>query len=146
MKKIAYAWLSIAFTLATLIFAAEFKSYPGSKVDEEATKDASKAAAAAGADLKATVYTTSDSFEKVALFYKGIGKEYLMPRASGTAGKPKKREGYDLWEAYFILDGANDLAGSKLWVKVQRPYVGMPSGANSAAVRDVTAIVVTQKK
>ena len=44
----------------------------------------------------------------------------------------------DLWEAYFILDEAKDLQDSKLWVKVQRPYIG-------GEVRDVTAIVVTEK-
>jgi len=46
---------------------------------------------------------------------------------------------YDLWEAYFIFDGAQDLANSKLWVKVQRPYIGED-------IRDVTAIVVSEKK
>jgi len=60
----------------------------------------------------------------VASFYKGMGNEYPMPRASGTSGKPKKGEGYELWEAYFILDGAKDLSSSRLWVKVQRPYIG----------------------
>jgi len=40
---------------------------------------------------------------------------------------------------FFIFDGAEDLTSSKLWVKVQRPYIGED-------VRDVTAIVVTEKK
>jgi hypothetical protein len=34
-----------------------------------------------------TVYTTGDPFAKVAAFYKGIGTEYMMPRASGTSGQ-----------------------------------------------------------
>ncbi|MGQ9638583.1 MAG: hypothetical protein ACUVT6_12465, partial [Thermodesulfobacteriota bacterium] len=77
--------------------------------------------------------------QKVSSFYKGIAKEYSMPRASGTSGKPKKYEKYDLYEAFFIFDGAKDLASSKLWVKVQRPYIGED-------VRDITAIVVSEKK
>ncbi|MGQ9569350.1 MAG: hypothetical protein ACUVUQ_00630, partial [Thermodesulfovibrionales bacterium] len=79
--------------------------------------------------------------QKVSSFYKGIAKEYSMPRASGTSGKPRKSDLFegDLWEAYFIFDGAKDLASSKLWVKVQRPHIGED-------VRDVTAIVVTEKK
>ncbi|MGQ9496268.1 MAG: hypothetical protein ACUVRY_08480 [Thermoanaerobaculaceae bacterium] len=89
--------------------------------------------------MRSTVYTTSDSFSKVCSFYKGIGKEYAMPRASGTTGKPKKYEKYDLWEAYFIFDGAKDLASSKVWIKIQRPYIGED-------VRDITMIVVTEKK
>ncbi len=62
-----------------------------------------------------------------------------MPRSSGVSGKPKKYGKYDLYEAYFIFDGAKDLAGSKLWVKVQRPYIGED-------IRDVTAIVLSEKK
>jgi len=155
MKKAIHFCVSVMFLFSVLTFAAEFKPYPGSREDAQATKEARDAAVAAGmSDTRSTIYTTSDSFEKVASFYKGIAKEYLMPRASGTSGKPKKREGYELWEAYFIFDGANDLAESKLWIKVQRPYIGMPSGggkvgmqgATNQSIRDVTAIVVSQKK
>lgn len=107
MKKIVYVFLLVAFVFFTAVSAAEFKPYPGAKMDEKATKKVMDGAVAAKTpDVKPTIYTTSDSFEKVASFYKGIAKEYMMPRASGTSGKPKKLEGYDLWEAYFILDGA----------------------------------------
>jgi len=120
--------------------AAEFRVYPGAKIDEIATKESNEAARAAKmTNVKATIYTTKDSFQKVSSFYKGIATEYMMPRSSGTTGKPKKYEGYDLYEAFFIFDGAKDLAGSKLWIKVQRPYIGED-------VRDVTAIVVSEKK
>ncbi len=161
MKKALCVSVSMVFFFCAFISAADFKPYPGSKEDAKATKEARDAAVAAGmADARITIYTTSDSFEKVAGFYKGIGKEYSMPRASGTSGTPKKRPGYDLWEAYFIFDGANDLAASKVWIKVQRPYIGSISGGKvkmegrgvpalptpkSEDVRDVTAIVLTQK-
>jgi len=139
MKKVIYMILPIVFT-CSLLFAAEFKLYPGAKMDEKATKEAQEAALAAKmSNVKATIYTTKESFQKVASFYKGIAKEHMMPRASGTSGKPKKYEGYDLYEAFFIFDGAKDLSTSKLWVKVQRPYIGED-------VRDVTAIVVSEKK
>jgi hypothetical protein len=62
-----------------------------------------------------------------------------MPHASGTSGKPKKYEGYDLKEVCCIFDSAKDLSTSKLWIKVQRPYIGED-------IRDVTAIVVSEKK
>lgn len=140
MKKIAIVSLFVVLVLSPFVFASEFKVYPGAKVDEKATKEANEAAQAAKmSKAKATIYTTTDSFSKVCSFYKGIAKEYTMPRASGTTGKPKKYEKYDLWEAYFIFDDAKDLASSKLWVKVQRPYIGED-------VRDVTAIVVSEKK
>jgi hypothetical protein len=128
------------FLCAPVVFAGEWKLYPGAKVDEPATRESREAAAAAKmTHVQSTVYTTSDSFSRVASFYRGIATEYTMPRASGTNGKPKKYETYDLYEAYFIFDDATDQAGSKLWVKVQRPFIGED-------VRDVTAIVVTEKK
>ena len=140
MRKLTYVLLLLVFVYFTAVIAAEFKIYPGAKIDEKATTEAREGAVAAKMpDVKPTIYTASDSFEKVASFYKGIAKEYMMPRASGTSGKPKKREGYDLWEAYFIFDGAQDLASSKLWIKVQRPYIGRD-------IRHVTAIVVSEKR
>jgi hypothetical protein len=152
MRKLACVLLPMIFVSFAVVFAADFKPYPGAKTDEKATKQARDGAVAAKTpDVKPTIYTTSDSFGKVASFYKGIAKEYVMPRASGTSGKPKKLEGFDLWEAYFILDGAKDLATSKLWIKVQRPYIGSTKMGKDFKVqyedvRDVTAIVVSEKK
>ncbi len=129
--------VGLAFSAA--LHAAEFKPYPGARIDEKATGEANEAARAAKmTNVKSTIYTTSDSFEKVSSFYKDIAREVAMPRSSGTAGPPKKYEQYDLWEAYFIFDDAKDLAGSKLWVKIQRPYIG-------EEVRNLTAIILTQK-
>lgn len=140
MKKIAIVSLFVVLVLSIFVFAAEFKLYPGDRLDEKATKEANEAAQAAKmSNVKATIYTTADSFQKVSSFYKGIAKEYTMPRATGTSGKPKKYEKYDLYEAFFIFDGAKDLASSKLWVKVQRPYIG-------EEVHNVTAIVLSEKK
>jgi len=126
---------SVVLLLASMVTAGAFKAYPGAKLDDKATREGT-----------GTVYTTADSFEKVAAFYKGVGTEYMMPRASGTSGKPKKLGAYDLWEAYFILDGAKDLAGSKLWAKVQRPALGLyKEDLSSGQVRDVTVIVLAKK-
>ena len=141
IKKVFNIILSIVFIYAALVFASEFKVYPGAKIDEKTTKEANEAAhqGAKISNGQSTIYTTTDSFPKVTSFYKGMSKEYIMPRASGTSGKPKKYEKYDLYEAFFIFDDAKDLASSKLWVKVQRPYIGND-------VRDITVILVTEKK
>ncbi len=137
--KLATGMLVLAFC-ASFSFAVEWKLYPGASLDQQATRESQEMAAAAKmTNVRSTIYTTADSFSKVSAFYKAIAKEYPMPRSSGTAGKPKKHEGYDLWEAYFIFDGAKELSASKFWVKVQRPYIGED-------VRDVTAIIVTEKK
>ncbi|NLI82120.1 MAG: hypothetical protein GX443_10605 [Deltaproteobacteria bacterium] len=126
--------------LVTIVSAGEFQLYPGAKMDEQATQEAKEAAAAAKmTDTRTAIYTTADAFAKVVGFYQGKAVEHAMPSASGSTGKPNKYEEYDLWEAYFIFDGAKNLADSKLWIKVQRPYIG-------DNVRDVTAIVVTEKR
>ncbi len=136
--------LVVVIILAVVASAGEFKTYPGAKLDERASNEASAASKATG--TTARVYTTSDSFAKVASFYKGIAKEYAMPRASGTSGNPKKRDGYDLYEAYFIFDGAQDLLSSKLWAKVQRPAIGLyAEDLASSKVRDMTVIIVSAK-
>jgi len=146
MLRICVA-LTTTIGLSILAFAADFKPYPGAKLDEEATRDSAEAARKADPAATAAVYTTSDPFAKVAAFYKELGTEYAMPMASGTSGKPKKRAGYDLWEAYFILDGAQDLARSRLWVKVQNPAIGLYADEmHPVNIRAVTVIILSQKK
>ncbi len=140
MRKIVCLVIMFSFICLCPAAAADFKVYSGARMDDKATKQSNEAAIGAGMkNVKAAIYTSNDSFAKVTSFYKGSAKEYLMPMASGTTGKPKKHGKYDLYEAYFIFDGAKDLSGSKLWIKVQRPYIGED-------VRDITAIVVTEKK
>jgi hypothetical protein len=134
--------LTVIFLILSLNtgFSAEFKEYPGAVIDEEATKEAQEFAAMAKEDIgMTTIYTTKDPFDRVAAFYKKLGKEISMPHSSGTSGKPKKYEGYDLWEAYFTLDGAQGITESKCWVKVQRPFIG-------EEVIDITAITLMKKE
>lgn len=138
MKKLLSAGLLMILCLPVAGFASQFKVYPGASLDEKATKLAVEMAAQAKQAGKSRIYTTKDSFQKVALFYKELGREFPMSRSSGISGQPKKYDKYELWEAYFILDGAQDLSTSKSWVKVQRPYIG-------EKVLDVTAIVVVEK-
>jgi hypothetical protein len=37
---------------------------------------------------------------------------------------PELPSGGVLRETYFIFDGAKDITTSKLWIKIQRPYIG----------------------
>ena len=152
MKKVICALaLFIVLLLALPAHAADFKPYPGSKIDEKATQEANQMATGSkmGKAPKSTIYTTGDSFDKVFDFYKGMAKEYKMPHQK--EGKVKKLpSGQELKEAYFIFDGANDLMSSKLWIKVQRPYIGRVRMEGFQPkyedVRDVTAIVVAEQK
>ena len=114
--------------------AQDSKPYPGAKLDEKSSREASVTAPG----KQSEVYTTGDAFEKVYAFYKGLYKEYTMSKSS-----PTLPSGQQIKWAFFILDGGKDLASSKYWMKIQRPYVG---GADGQDIRDVTVIQTVRSK
>ncbi|MGD9577024.1 MAG: hypothetical protein AB7Y74_02090 [Syntrophorhabdus sp.] len=128
-----------------VVCAADFKVYPGAKLDEKLTKEANDFGAKSSATSKmaipkATIYTTGEAYDKVYAFYKGVGKEYQMPNVSGT--KNKLPSGKELKSSFFIFDGAKDLMSSKLYAKIQRPYIGLDMKEGP----DLTYIIVSEKK
>jgi hypothetical protein len=137
----------LVLTLSAANMAGEFKVYPGATVDQKATEEARRLAdnvrkqapRMAANTGEPTIYVTADPVDKVIEFYRGVAKEYQMPG-------PKARtlpSGQALKQAFFIFDGASDLASSKLWAKVQRPYVG---DLEFKDIRDITAIVVSERR
>ena len=126
--------------LAASAGAEGLKIYPGAKLDKKSSAEASKVQAG----TLVTVYTTGDALDKVAAFYKGIGKEYAMP-----AKPPKTPSGEQVRWAFFIMDGGKNLGTSKHWLKIQRPYIGeaKPVKGKMAAsdIRDVTVIEIVRK-
>jgi hypothetical protein len=120
--------VAIFMCLGVPCLAQDFKPYAGSKLDEKATSEASKAAPG----KKSEVYTTPDSFDKVYAFYKSLYKEYAMAHQP-----PKLPSGQQIQWAFFILDGEKDLKSSKFWMKIQRPYIGGTEGQDT---RDITVI------
>jgi hypothetical protein len=134
------------------VLAGGSKPYPGAKVDDKATKTATTMIgymAPEGVPMKATVYMTTDSYEKVLQFYKALGKQLTM---QGGEKMPVRKlpSGQVIKEAYVIFDGAADITSSTSWVKIQRPYVGAIGEVDGKQVvddvRDVTAITVAEKK
>jgi hypothetical protein len=119
--------------------------YPGAKIDQAATNRA-RTSASARSDFETTVYTSADSFVQVCAFFRKNGKEYKTV----GGGARKLPNGQTLQDAFFLLDGAQNLALSKRWVKIQRPYLG-EYGLTRGAVeknnlREVTAIILVKKK
>ena len=145
LLRIMLVVVVFVFVHVMVVSAADFKVYSGAKIDEKLTKEANDSGtkAAAGSKMtvpKATIYTTGDAYEKVYSFYKGVGKEYRMSNVSGT--KNKLPSGKELKYSFFIFDGANDLMSSKLYAKIQRPYISMDMKEGP----DMTYIIVSEKK
>jgi hypothetical protein len=126
------AGMFVAVTIPCL--AQELKPYPGAKLDDKASREAS----AAAPGKQSEVYTTGDSLDAVYAFYKGVYKELPM-RNTGS----KLPSGQQVKWVFFILDGGKDLGTSKYWMKIQRPYVG---GADGKDIRDVTVIQTVRTK
>ncbi len=153
LMTVLIAGLSIA------AWAADPGLYPGAKVEADITK---KAQAAAPMGMGPTsVATTSDSFEKVMAFYKAAGTEVRIGQRPGQPDTGYERElpsslkpggpgsGIKVKQVMVILDGAPDLATSKHWVAITRPFIfnAHPQGDRMVYedVRDITAIVVSKK-
>ncbi len=107
----------------------EFKPFQGAQLDEKATREASHAVPG----KQSQVYTTSEGFDKVNAFYKGLYKQDTTMPSAG----PRLPSGKQVQWAFFLIDGGKTLAASKHWMKIQRPYVG---GADGKDVRDITVI------
>ena len=143
--------VGLTFVFAAAALAADFKPYPGARMDEATTREARQAAAQSplqSIEMVPTIYLTNDSFEKVAAFYRGLAREYKMPGRQGR-GPQKLPGGQELKEAYFIFDGAKDLISSRRWAKVQRPYIGgmkMGPTPQFQDVREVTVIIFSAGK
>ena len=142
-KRVYRSITLILLSLSTVLIAQEFKRYRAAKLDQAATEEA-RQVVSGEPGLEVTVYITADTFDKVCAFYKSVGHEY---RVIGQRSR-KLPNGQDLKDAFYLLDGAKDLMASKMWVKIQRPYIGagLSRGAPSSEIRDVTAIVLSQKK
>lgn len=151
MKCLLYVFsLTVFVTMSTIAFAGPFKVYPGAKVDKKATEEAQQLVIGTklGKGTRTSIYTTGDSFKKVFDFYNGIAKEYKMPWMSDKV--KKLPSGQEIKEAFFIFDGAPDISTSKLWIKIQRPYIGSVKMEGLTVkyedIRETTTISVSEQK
>ncbi len=141
-----HGWEVLFLLLSSVALAQTARPYPGAKIDDAATSQA-RAAAASDPGVEVTVYTTNDDFEKVYKYFKSSpAKEYKVIGARTR----KLPTGQEMKDAFFILDDAATIVGSKKWIKIQRPYIGQfglaKIGARKEDVRDVTAVVLTKSK
>ena len=147
-------WVAaLTATLSSVAWAADPGLYPGAKLDPDITKKA-QAAAPMGMG-PSSVATTTDSFEKVMAHYKaagtevriGAGYERELPSTLKPGAGPGS--GIKVKQVMVILDGAPDLATSKNWVSITRPFIfnARPEGDKLIYedIRDITAIIVSKK-
>lgn len=137
MKKLhcIAAMVALCF-LAASALAGGFKPYPGAVLDQRATDDANEMARQAHMAGNTKVFTTGDAFDKVVSYYKGIGKKYAMPGASGKGPRV----------TFILFDDGKDLTTSRLWAKIQRPALGLyREDVREMKARDLTVIILVQK-
>ena len=152
MTRQAVSTFLLLFCLSVAALAGGIKPYPGAKADDKATEAATAMIgimAPEGVQMKATVYMTSDSFDKVVQFYAGLGKR-ITEMEGEKMPVNKLPSGQVIREAFVVFDGAADMTSSTCWVKIQRPYVGAYGEIDGKQVaddvRDVTAITFAEKK
>jgi hypothetical protein len=142
-----WGMMALRLAMGMVVLAQGFKVYPGAKKYTPPETEEAKEAAKMAPGTVSTIYLTDDSFEKVASFYRSVGKEFAMP---GMQNSGKLPNGQAISMVFFILDGAASLKESKSWMKVQRPYIGsvdFKSGTPEYKdVRDVTLIQSVEKK
>ncbi len=149
-KRVSIFAFVVLFCLPILGFSASFQVYPGARLDGVYETKQSDIEAKISKAPKVIVFTTHDPFESVVAFYRGIVREYRLPRTnSGSTGKLSS--GQELKEAYFIFDNATDLSTSKHWVKIQQPYTGIEQARGTfqgryQPARQVTAIIEEDKR
>jgi|WetSurMetagenome_2_1015567.scaffolds.fasta_scaffold796264_1 hypothetical protein len=138
--------LSMILVACVALAADNFKLYPGARINEKLTKEANDFYDEMASftitktnNTKVTVYFTEDDFEKVVNFYRTLGKEFSTP---GTRQKIKFESGKELKACEFILDGANDVKNTKLYVTIERPYMNWKFEEGP----DLTHIQVTRRK
>lgn len=146
--KLATA-LVLALGLAAGAAADGFKVYPGAtKYTPPQNENTKEFMENLRPGVTMTAYLTTDSFEQVVAFYKGLGREFASPK---THTSPKLPNGQEVKKAFVIFDGAPTPMKSRSWVSVRRPFLGAVTHIGNTPpqyndVRDVTEIVLTEKK
>ena len=151
------------------VAVAQWAAYPGAVRDAALEAKAAEQAKQAnmGAGMSSTIAVSQDSFETVHAFYRGRGKEFVLPARPGQAAGGYERElpagfrrgangmevipsGIKVKQVIIILDGAADIAASKDWISISRPLIGEVVQRDGAMtypdVRDATAILRTIKQ
>ena len=135
------ALLAALLGMSLLAMAAELRVYPGATAEDFAAWQRRHPDVTVPRGMHVKRYSTPDPLDKVIAFYAKIGRE---------AGQEKRltlKTGEEIRMRTFILDGTKkDVATSKLFVRIQRPYVDfITSEFRAEGVKQLTAIEVISR-
>ena len=127
--------------VSLLAMAAEVRVYPGATAEDFAAWQRKHPNVNVPPGMHVERYSTPDPLDKVVAFYAKIGRE------SGEEKRLKLKTGEEIRMRTFILDGSKkDAATSKLFVRIQRPYVDYISPElRGEGVKQLTAIEVISR-
>ena len=116
LKSTVFAVVMV-FISILVVSAADFKVYPGAKVDEKLTKEANdygaKAAAGSRWPFPRPLSIQRETHTRRSILTTRVLARNTRCQVSGT--KNKLPSGKELKSSFFIFDGVNDLMSSKLW-------------------------------
>jgi len=135
------ALLAALLGMSLLAMAAELRVYPGATAEDFAAWQRKHPNVNVPHGMHVERYSTPDPLDKVVAFYAKIGRE---------AGQEKRltlKTGEEIRMRTFILDGTKkDVATSKLFVRIQRPYVDyITPELRGEGVKELTAIEVISR-
>jgi hypothetical protein len=139
MKKVAL--LAASLSLSSLAAAAEVRVYPGATVEDFAAWRRRHPQVTVAPGMHVKRYSTPDPLDKVVAFYAKIGSE------SGEEKRLRLQTGEEIRMRTFVLDGTDkDVRTSKLFVRIQRPYVDyITPEFRAEGVQELTAIEVISR-
>ena len=138
MKRVMMAVALLAVSVMGV--ATEFQVYPGAAAEDFAAWLEQHPDVKAPPGVHVERYTTPDPLDKVVAFYAAKGKE------AGPEKVLKLTTGEQVRMRTIILDGAEDMAVSKLFVRIQRPdFEYITPQLRGEGMKDWTAIEVISR-
>ena len=122
VAKLPVLLLVLTASPALHVFGGDFQPYPGSTLDQKATEEANKTLPRGESTCELSVYLTSEAYDTVVQFYKDLGTEHPIFSNVPTF-KGLLPGGAELRKTAVILDGAQEVGDSSLWVQIQHPFI-----------------------
>lgn len=113
--------------LSNAATAGHFIPYPGASRYVPSNTEANRQwTDALRPGIVITAWLSEEKFEQVLGFYRAVGGEFKPPDPLPAEKLPS---GQVIQRTFVILDGAPDLATSRHWIRIQRPFTAAAARA-----------------